>query len=130
MLFKSIRLEWVTVENPYLYYRHRETDYILRKGDIASFEEESIDSEFYHSLYGYVTTPQYGYMLQSQQVLTITARNTTIIDDTTLYMSKMQIGTDATLWRVVAISRNLINDEYTLTLMHSDLTEILTPPNS
>lgn len=130
VLFKSIRLEWVTVENPYLYYRHRDTNYILRKGDIASFEEESIDSEFYHSLYGYVSTPQYGYMLQSQQVLTITARNTTIIDDTTLYMSKMQIGTDATLWRVVAISRNLINDEYTLTLMHSDLTETLTPPNS
>jgi hypothetical protein len=69
-------------------------------------------------------------MFQSQKVLKIIARNTAIIDDTSLYMSKMQIGSDTTLWRVVAISRDLINDEYTLTLMHSDLTETLTPPNS
>ena len=129
VLFKSISMKYEPTVTPYLRYNVRDVKYIMCKGDMASSEEIDTENNFYNSIVGYVGTPQYKYMLESQRVLTITARNITIIDDTTLYMSKIQIGSDTTLWRVVAISRNLRDDEYTLTLMHSDLADTLTPPN-
>jgi hypothetical protein len=129
VLFKSFKLD-TSVGNALSKYTTSSPTYIFRKGDSTSSETGETDNKFYWASLGNFSTPQYRYMFQSQKVLKIIARNTAIIDDTSLYMSKMQIGTDPTLWRVVAISRDLINDEYTLTLMHSDLTETLTPPNS
>jgi hypothetical protein len=129
VLFKSFKLD-SSVGNALAKYTTPSPTYIFRKGDSASLETGETDNKFYWASLGNFSIPRYRYMFQSQKVLKIIARNTAIIDDTSLYMSKMQIGSDTTLWRVVAISRDLINDEYTLTLMHSDLTETLTPPNS
>lgn len=118
--FKEIKLNRTKKTNIIHKYTVNESDHRLLKKDDYSTDVIQFESPFEMLNTGYVPTLTYDYLNTSQKVLTVSGRQRSVIDEIGLYIKKINMFSENGVWRVVSVTRNIVDDNYTLKVINGN----------